>query len=84
MTDDISVTDMFECGECNHEEPARIDAIVGEKITKTVGTGRRATEITTVVCPECGSEDWYSRSIRDAFGDALNNEKLRSIAPVTR
>lgn len=60
----------WECGDCGHTDEAPFDEAAGRSIEKTVGeTGtRRESVIETVVCPECYSENWHSKSVRDAFG----------------
>lgn len=59
--------DKFICGDCGYEQECLIDEIVGETVTKIVGSGRHKDEIETVICPQCGSENWHSESIRSIF-----------------
>ena len=60
-------TEQWRCADCSHTESGPVDELVGEEIEKTVGTGRRKKEITTVICPSCGSENWHSQAVRDVF-----------------
>lgn len=57
----------WECGDCGHSEKGPVDGITGEETQTVVGSGRREKEVTTVVCPSCGSDNWHSESVRDAF-----------------
>jgi len=57
----------WECGDCGHTETAPLDELAGRPIKKTVGSGRRLKVIETAVCPECKSENWHSRSVREAL-----------------
>lgn len=58
----------WKCADCGHTETAPVDKITGERVTKTVGEGRRARTIETAICPECGSENWNSESVRKMMG----------------
>ena len=67
MSDD-EIVEPWKCGDCGHTETGvPIDELAGERVTKTVGSGRREKEIETVICPECGSDDWHSKSIGEAL-----------------
>lgn len=61
------VEEKWSCGECGHTEMAPAGEVTGVLITKAGRAGRTEREIETPICPECGSEDWYSQSVRDAI-----------------
>jgi len=64
----------WNCSDCGHSSMAELGELAGERIEKTINpTGRRSERtITTVKCPECGSESgWQSESVSD-LSDALS------------
>lgn len=62
------VQEGWTCPDFGHTETAELGTLPGEKIEKTVGEGRRAKVIETVVCPDCGSDRWASEMARLLVG----------------
>jgi len=73
--EDSEITEEWDCGDCEYTDTAPIDKVVGETVAETVGSGRREKEIETVVCPNCGSDDWHSESVRDALLTSSSEEE---------
>lgn len=65
LNNTMTETEQWNCGDCGYIEEGPIDVLVGKKVTKTIGEGRREKTIETVQCPCCGSDDWHSTSVRD-------------------
>lgn len=67
VADEDAPTEPWGCLDCGHRETGPVDGVTGAHVEKTIGSGCRSKTIETVVCPACGSEDWYSQSVAEAF-----------------
>jgi len=55
--------------ECPATATSEVGDIAGEEVTKTIAEGTVREEVfKTIVCPECGSESWASKSVRSLTG----------------
>lgn len=67
MADDEN-TEPWLCQDCGYTETdVPVDEVTGETEVQTFGSGAREVEREVVVCPECGSDEWHSRSVGEAL-----------------
>lgn len=64
MSNDESTVDTYRCESCGYTEQTEIDETAGDTEERTFGQGRREVEREILVCPECGSDEWLSDSVR--------------------
>jgi len=58
----------WSCSDCGTTQKEPVGELAGERFEKTINPSGRRDErvITTVRCPDCGSEDgWQSQSTRE-------------------
>ena len=69
----------WSCSDCGATRSSEADELAGEEYEKEinpVGDSRSAATITTVRCPECGSEEgWNSEAIRRVVGGIERSER---------